>query len=100
MQFFNQLLIFDGFLKLLNKIIVRVDLYIFFVVFNGIEWLRDVKKGGGSYSECYVIFRGVVANMLQSVTRGWVGPKKGPKMRYVFYGRPLRSDRIQHSNTH
>ena len=45
--------------------------------------------GGGSYNERYVIFRGVVANMLQSVTGGWVGPEKGPKMRYVFYGRPL-----------
>ena len=44
--------------------------------------------GGGSYNERYVIFRGVVANMLQSVTGGWVGPEKGPKMRYVFYGRP------------
>ena len=57
----------------------------------GLNGFRISRKGEGSYSERYVIFKGVVANMLLSVTGGWVGPKNGTKMRYVFYGRPLMS---------
>ena len=37
------------------------------------------QEGGGTYSERYVIFRRVVAKLLQCVTGGWVVPKKGQK---------------------
>ena len=43
-------------------------------------------RRGGSYNERYVIFRGVVANMLHFDIEGWWVLKKGQKCVNVFYG--------------
>ena len=72
-------------------------LNISFLLFKmGPNGFRPSGKGGGSYSERYVIFRGVVANMLHFDIEGWWVLKKGQKCVNVFYGWPL-SVRLKYS---